>query len=75
LKSKIWHRWVDEIFPEEESISIDSIMERLTDNIKENKRSMGNFPFKSALKYYLTHVGKYERIIDGKMDNLWVRLG
>ena len=75
MKPKIWHKWVDSIFPDEGSISVESIMERLTDYIKENNRSMSNFPFKSALSHYLTHVGKYEKITNTKGNNLWVKLG
>ena len=82
MKPKIWHKWVDSIFPDEGSISVESIMERLTDYIKENNKSTLNIPFKSALSHYLTYasvnggaIKKYRKITDTKVNNLWVKLG
>ena len=70
MKPKIWHRWVEEIFPDDELISVNSLMERLTDYIRENNKSTLNLPFRSALSHYLTHIGKYQKIKD-----MWVKLG
>ena len=73
MKKKLWHKWFDEMFPDEESICINELKSRLVDYCWDNNYKLSYVPFKSAITLYLKRNPKYRQVTNKSHNNSWVK--
>lgn len=71
MKKRLWHRWLDEAFPDNEAISVDELKSRLVDYCWDNNKKLSYVPFKSAMTLYLKHNPAYKQVTNKSHNNSW----